>query len=201
MSDKELFKEKLHNLHPTQMAVGLKEVHEKMEMLQGFSAAELDAYLREHPVPVVSGPGGQLYALDRHHLGSAMGLLAIEHAYCFHAGQVKGHDVHGFWEEMMSRKWAYPFDEHGERRSFSAIPTSFSAMKDDPFRSLAGYVRNAGGYHKDHTPFAEFLWADYFRRAVARDLVENDFETAIQVGIAVAGQPSAAGLPGFKGNA
>ena len=33
---------------------------------------------------------------------------------------------------------------------------------DDPFRSLAGELRRAGGFAKDTTPFSEFLWADFY---------------------------------------
>lgn len=201
MSNENLFKEKLSNLHPTQMAVGLREVHEKVEMLQRFDQNETDAYLRDHPVPVVAGPDGQLYALDRHHLGSAMSLLNIEDAYCFYAGDVPADDASVFWDKMLDKKWVYPYDQHGERRAFAAIPATFADMPDDPFRSLAGYVRNAGGYQKDHTPFAEFLWADHFRRVIARDLVETDFDVAIRLGIAAASLPAAARLPGFKGKA
>jgi hypothetical protein len=32
---------------------------------------------------------------------------------------------------------------------------------NDPFRGLAGELRNKGGYAKDLTPFEEFLWADF----------------------------------------
>jgi hypothetical protein len=44
---------------------------------------------------------------------------------------------------------------------------------DDPFRSLAGELRRAGGFAKDTTPFSEFLWADFLRRRVKRKTVET----------------------------
>src|SRR3974377_1798791 len=41
---------------------------------------------------------------------------------------------------------------------------------DDPFRSLAGELRRAGGFAKDTTPFSEFLWPDFLRRQMSRKL-------------------------------
>ena len=44
-------------------------------------------------------------------------------------------------------------------------------LQNDPYRSLAGLVRMAGGYAKVEAPFSEFLWADFFRpRVTARQI-------------------------------
>ena len=53
-------------------------------------------------------------------------------------------------------------------------------MKDDPFRSLAGELRRAGGFAKDTTPFSEFLWADFLRRHLERRRVKQDFSAAVR---------------------
>jgi hypothetical protein len=42
------------------------------------------------------------------------------------------------------------------------LPKTVAGLIDDPFRSLAGELRRAGGFAKDTTPFSEFLWADFF---------------------------------------
>ena len=55
-------------------------------------------------------------------------------------------------------------------------------LKDDPFRSLAGELRRAGGFAKETTPFSEFLWADFFRRKIKRKAVEADFSAAMESG-------------------
>src|SRR5436305_4773273 len=39
------------------------------------------------------------------------------------------------------------------------FPYTTLFRSDDPYRSLAGEVRRAGGYAKEATPFSEFLWA------------------------------------------
>jgi hypothetical protein len=72
-------------------------------------------------------------------------------------------------------------------------------LVDDPFRSLAGELRRAGGFAKDTTPFSEFLWADFFRRRVKRTLVENDFEHAIETALQLASSGEADFLPGWCG--
>jgi hypothetical protein len=72
-------------------------------------------------------------------------------------------------------------------------------LVDDPFRSLAGELRRAGGFAKDTTPFSEFLWADFFRRRVKRKLVENDFAHAIETALQLARSDEADFLPGWCG--
>ena len=74
-------------------------------------------------------------------------------------------------------------------------------MKDDPFRSLAGELRRAGGYAKDTTPFSEFLWADFLRRNLSRKSVEADFNAALEKALALAKSHDAIYLPGWCGPA
>ena len=71
-------------------------------------------------------------------------------------------DQDAFWTVMDNRSWMHPFDSKGERRHYSDIPKRVSDLIDDPFRSLAGELRRAGGFAKDTTPFSEFLWRIFF---------------------------------------
>jgi len=72
-------------------------------------------------------------------------------------------------------------------------------LKDDPFRSLAGELRRAGGFAKDTTPFSEFLWADFFRRKIKRKAVEADFSVAMKRALLLARSEEAEYLPGWCG--
>ena len=72
-------------------------------------------------------------------------------------------------------------------------------LKDDPFRSLAGEIRRAGGFAKDTTPFSEFLWADFFRRRMKRKRVENDFGSAMTEALELARSAEEHYLPGWCG--
>ena len=74
-----------------------------------------------------------------------------------------------------------------------------TGLVDDPFRSLAGELRRAGGYAKDTTPFSEFIWADFLRRRMKRKLVEKDFERAIEKALQLAKSEDAGYLPGWCG--
>ena len=55
-----------------------------------------------------------------------------------------------FWGVMDNKRWVYPYDAKGERRHFKDLPKSVADLKDDPFRSLAGELRRAGGFAKGH---------------------------------------------------
>ena len=93
----------------------------------------------------------------------------------------------------------HPFDDKGVRRSHADIPKSVSELIDDPFRSLAGELRRAGGYAKDTTPFSEFLWADFLRRRMKRKAVEDNFSHAIEKALQLAKSADANYLPGWCG--
>jgi hypothetical protein len=79
------------------------------------------------------------------------------------------------------------------------LPKTVADLEDDPYRSLAGELRFAGGYAKDATPFSEFLWADALRRRVDTKTAKNDFETALQKALEFAKSPAAGYLPGWCG--
>lgn len=48
----------IHDLHPTQITVGMIEVHDKKKHLAALSAAEQKAFMQAHPIPAVVGPAG-----------------------------------------------------------------------------------------------------------------------------------------------
>jgi len=49
----------------------------------------------------------------------------------------------------------HPFDHTGKRRPYTDIPARVTDLADDPYRSLAGMLRAAGGFAKDTSPFAD----------------------------------------------
>ena len=66
------------------------------------------------------------------------------------------------------------------------MPKTIDSMQDDPFRSLAGTLKRAGGYAKDKAPYSEFKWADFLRRRMPRELVEHDFGGALAMAMYLA---------------
>jgi hypothetical protein len=80
----------------------------------------------------------------------------------------------------------HPFDAKGRRREYADIPRSIVDLVDDPFRSLAGELRRAGGFSKETTPFSEFLWADFLRRRIDRKAVTQDFDRTLDKALQLA---------------
>ncbi len=57
-------KVKILELRPTQFAVGMLEVDEKLKEAAEFGKRERRTYIDTNPVPVVRGPDGFLYVVD-----------------------------------------------------------------------------------------------------------------------------------------
>ena len=98
---------------------------------------------------------------------------------------------------MQASDFLHPFDAKNKRRPISAIPKSLKDLKDDPYRSLAGFVRAEGGFAKVQTPFAEFLWADFYRGSIKEELLTKHFDKALKQAILLAHHAEAKKLPGF----
>ncbi|AOY91711.1 hypothetical protein BKK79_07795 [Cupriavidus sp. USMAA2-4] len=188
----------IHDLHPTQITVGMIEVHDKKKHLAALSAAEQKAFMQAHPIPAVVGPAGKLFITDHHHLGRAALEAGVTSGFFTVEADLSDHAIDAFWAEMNKNLWVHPLDQNGVRHYYAQIPSHLSKLVDDPYRSLAGYVRDAGGYEKTPTAFAEFVWADFFRRAIPVEDVSTDFQRAVQAGIALAKGSLASGLPGCK---
>ena len=74
-----------------------------------------------------------------------------------------------------------------------------SDLVDDPYRSLAGELRQAGGFAKDTTPFSEFIWADFLSRRVKLKNIKADFPAALALAVELAKTAEADYLPGWCG--
>lgn len=188
------------SLRPTQMTVGMREVKEKRKRWRAQKSTRKQAEsLGKHMIPVVLGPDKRHYVVDHHHLARALHDEGVKDVLVTVIADLTMVDKDAFWSVLDHRRWAYPYDGKGERRHFRDIPKSVTGLKDDPYRSLAGEIRRAGGYAKDTTPFSEFLWADLFRRRIPRKAVEADFAAAMEKALAIAKSKDAIYLPGWCG--
>jgi len=186
------------SLCPTQLTVGFLEVDAKKKKLQALSPKDQAAFLAAHPMPVVLGPGQRMYITDHHHLARAAYDLKISQA-CFEVeGDLSTLSQDIFWIHMDKESWVHPLDQHGVRHRYESIPKTLDKLVDDVYRSVAGFVRDAGGYDKTHTAFAEFIWADFFRRNIAVEDVLENFAGAVKQGQLLARSPIAKRIPGFK---
>jgi len=60
-------------------------------------------------------------------------------------------------------------------------------------------VRNAGGFEKTPTAFAEFAWADFFRTRIVVGPTRAEFDQAVKQAPKLASSADAANLPGYCG--
>ena len=190
------------SLRPTQMTVGMREVKEKRKRWREHKSDKKRAeLLGKHMIPVVLGPDECHYVVDHHHLARALHDEGVKDILVTVIADLTMVDRDAFWGVMDHKRWAYPYDAKGERRHFRDLPKTVEGLKDDPFRSLAGELRRAGGFAKDTTPFSEFLWADFLRGRISRKSVEDNFAKAMEKGLALAKSHGAIYLPGWCGPA
>ena len=150
-------------------------------------------------IPSVLGPKGRHYVIDNHHLARALHDDRVEAVLVTVVADLSTLSKASFWRFLDNRSWCHPYDADGRRTDFDAIPAAIAALKDDPYRSLAGELRHAGGYAKDVAPFSEFLWADFLRSRVKPKTIEADFETAVSRALILAKSRAASFLPGWCG--
>jgi len=189
----------IDDLRPTQITVGIREVKAKRKHWRQMAAKAGGVFLGRHMIPVVLGPKGRNYVIDHHHLARALHEEGVKEVAVTHIANLSKLDQDAFWRVMDNRSWMHPFDSRGERRAYKDIPKNVADLVDDPFRSLAGELRRAGGFAKDTTPFSEFLWADFLRRRMKRKAVEHDFELALKKAKKLAKSKDADYLPGWCG--
>jgi hypothetical protein len=187
------------DLRPTQITVGLREVEAKRARWREESDRKGAKFLGRHMIPIVLGPKGRPYVIDHHHLSLALHLEGEEHVLTTVISDLSRLDKQAFWTFLDNRGWLHPFDSKGIRLGYDEIPTKISDLVDDPYRSLAGALRQAGGYAKYTTPFSEFLWADFLRRRIASGLVKRKFDKALAQALVEAKSPHADYLPGWCG--
>jgi len=185
------------DLRPTQITVGMHEVNVKRLRWRETKAAE--EFLGKHMIPVILGPKHRHYVVDHHHLARALHDEGVKHVAVTVMANLSSLQGDAFWTVMDNRNWMHPFDAEGRRRHHRDIPKSVADLVDDPFRSLAGELRRAGGYAKDTTPFSEFLWADFLRRRLKRRTVETNFGHAVEMALQLARSADADYLPGWCG--
>lgn len=191
--------QRLADLRPTQITVGMKEVEKKRKDFAALKPKQRQAFMCEQLFPVVKGLEGNYFILDHHHAALAM---LQEGAKTVQAGLVEdlSHLSEGaFWTYLDHLSWMHIYDQKGRKRGFREIPGRLQDLQDDPYRSFAGAVREAGGFCKPPEPFQEFLWANYFREQLAFKSLTRDWDKAVRKGLELARSKDAKHIPGWCG--
>jgi hypothetical protein len=177
----------------------MREVKAKRKRWREERTTKGAEFLGKHMIPVILGPKQRHYVIDHHHLALALHGEGVKDILVTIVANLSKLEKDAFWVVLDNRSWMHPFDDQGRRRDYADIPKAVSDLVDDPFRSLAGELRRAGGYAKDTTPFSEFLWADFLRRRNKRQDVENDFDGALEEALKLAKGTDSDYLPGWRG--
>jgi hypothetical protein len=189
----------IKKLRPTQITVGMREVNAKRHHWRKLPDKQRAEFLGKHMIPVIHGPKEHNYIIDHHHLARALHEEGAEQVLVVAVADLSSLDQDAFWTFLEHHCWVHPYDAKGRRRDYDDIPKLVSELRDDPYRSVAGELRRAGGYAKDTTPFSEFLWADFLRRRLKPSAIEKDFDNALNKALKLAKSPDAKYLPGWCG--
>ena len=206
----------IYMIHPTQCAVGYADVAVKMEELSKYEkSGELEKYLKTKIIPCVLGPNNVVYITDHHHMGLALTILAAEwkESNPKKDGNLNPFvkctfDMLGdfsttnlpkkvFFQTLKNMNFLHPKDESGQENG--VIPKRLIDLKNDHYRSIAGFVRKSGGFKKINKPYLEFEWADFFRKHITVEEIETDIKSAVIKGIQLALSENAKHLPGWTG--
>jgi hypothetical protein len=190
---------RLSRLRPTQFTVGYSEVSIKAQEWAGLAKKRRKSEIEHHVFPAVLGPLREYFIIDHHHLGIALIDEGVKEVLVAVLDDLSWLDTLVFWRTMEFRSWSHPYDRRGQRCDYREMPRHLTQLQDDPYRSLAGLVRRAGGFAKDEEPFVEFLWADFFRPRVPARLIKREQKRATALGLRLARSREARYLPGWTG--
>ena len=192
---------KVLDLKPTQFAVGMLEIDEKIKVVQEYSKKKKKQFIKETPVPVILAPDKNLYVVDHHHFLSVCyqtGIKKVEVKIVKDLSHSKM-NFSQFWKWMEKTRNAYPYCQFGEgpRKPFY-LPRDIRGLADDPYRSLAWFVRKSGAFENSDKNFAEFQWANFFRSKKLLDREgRSGFPKALQKAVTLAQSSEAQHLPGY----
>lgn len=188
-------------MRPTQICVGYAEVADKKAKLSKLNKNQLTKYLKENPLPAVAGPDGRMYLTDHHHLGRALLEMGVSRSFFVVQHDFSALPESKFFDVLKVLELIHPFDENGKPTPYSSIPKVLTDLKDDPYRSLAGFVRRAGGYRKVDKAYLEFEWADYFRPLIPKEQLstKKGMKKAVAQCIKFAQAPEAEKMLGYVG--
>lgn len=187
------------DFRPTQFVLGTKEIESKIYKMSALSKKALYAYCADHIIPVVIGPKQEMYMIDHHHFVRACWEQKIS-IYSFKIVKDMSHmSAPDFWNFMNRKEWVYLNDQFGiGPHSPYSLPADIRCLADDPFRSLAWTIIDAGLIKKQDIPFFEFKWAAFFRRNIEVPLhSKSNFKSAIAAAKKLAKSAAAKDLPGY----
>ncbi len=200
---------KLSKIAPTQFNIGILAMEEKRDkMIEKYnkelkSKKNLEKYLLEKAAPAYLGENGQYYIVDRHHTSRALyeANLPVDEFPVIIIKDLSDMDLSDLFDYLGSINGLYLYENGQGPLDPRHLPDHIWELDDDPYRSLAWLVREAGGFDKAEVNFLEFIWANYFRKKIT--LVngsEAELNQNLKRAIEMAHEPDASHLPGYTKN-
>ena len=193
-------------LEPTQMSYSARETELLRASLDKLTRGETkDLFYKQiqNAQRIAIGSSG-LYELGPVDWIRAHRLLKIRAMVCDVVVNISTLSLTDFWGSLLMRKWVAPIDENGiGMYPLKKIPVMDHIM-NDPYRGLVYELRRRESIGSSNDPFADFKWANYFRKHVKwkedsedKDASEHAFKMAVTEAIDWARKTDAVGLPGF----
>gem|GEM_PF-111565 len=187
-------------LRPTQLIMGERTVRTKVDELQDIIRdGDVRKYLVAHPVPVIIGPGGTKYMLDRHHrVRAAWEAGLVSTPYIVKADWSRLSQAE-FEERMKRKNLAYLLDEHGAGPvPASRLPGDVRGLVNDPVRSVVDRLIELKVIRELRKPHSENAWVAFFHGNLKTPDIGAHFDEAVAEATALARSPAASHLPGYK---
>ena len=193
-------------LLPTQMSYSARETELLRASLEKIPRDETKNLFYEQiqkAQKIAIGPDG-LYELGPIDWIRAHRSLKIRAMVCDVVVNLVSLSLTDFWGSLLMRKWVAPIDENGiGMYPIKKIPAMDHSM-NDPYRGLVYEIRRRHGIERSDDPFADFKWANYFRKHVKlkedsedKAASEHAFQSAATEALEWAHKTEAVGLPGF----
>ncbi|WP_424068717.1 ParB/Srx family N-terminal domain-containing protein [Paraburkholderia sp.] len=78
-----------------------------------MNAKGLKQFIKTVPIPTVLAKHDRHFVIDHHHLARALSDSAIRDAFAEVVADLSGLSDGKFWDAVIERRWAHPYDEHG----------------------------------------------------------------------------------------
>lgn len=187
-------------LRPTQLCVGLAEVHSRLRDFSAENARERRSYLGSKPVPLVRNRRGDVWMVDRHHRLRALIEMEPEAtAFGYLVLELDSDDHHDVLDALHRRGWLYLYDGRGLGPLHpTALPLSLSGTQDDPYRSLVWKLKREGLVAAAPLiPFHEFRWGAWLRSRNLPPFSSDRLDPALPAARALVRSQAASHLAGW----
>jgi len=173
----------LTGIHAGQFNYGEQYVKAWVEKYKALPpAAYQETVLDNNPRPIVIAPNGTIYLVDGHHRSRATEQLSQiqHHQYRMYMQVFKKFPqsqspqaMNDFWNWIISTKNIW-LEDNGVYRDKNDIPKQVDDITNDKYRSLTGWLKEAGWCYKDAAlNYHEFYWADYFRHLAQQGIIKD----------------------------